>query len=377
MIEYLKNKIDLISRLVLIFVLLTILSGNVTNSFLLKYGFREDFEPPLVISMMDGEAKKPWAFRSLAPIVIDRVVNLIQKDTQNYLFEKIKRYDSLRKSYFPNLEIAYWTPRVALVYHAMYLLIGFSFFATLVFLYKLVFLLNNGNLKLSLLSVIIFSFLYPLTFQNGGYFYDFFELLGIFSATYFFISNKMGWTCLSLFLSSWNKETMFLFAIFLCFLHPSSERISYKIKWSLVHIIICLPAYVYMQLEYAKHRGGVVETHFIENIYYWINPLSYIRFANLIGRGVATPEINNILFLLPMFYWIKLGWSLSEKNYRNFFAVSFGASFVLLLLFGYKNEVRNLSLAFPGFFLLMLRGGSTFFDSIIALPPHPPTTPDK
>lgn len=351
-------------KYLLLFIAFTIFAGNVTNSFLLKWGFREDFEPPLVVAMLDGVAKKPFVFRSALPLMANSMVNAIPKETQENLFKKISRYDSLKKHYFSNIPNEYWNANNALVYHFMYLMIFWSFFASLIFIYLIANHLTSKGFKFSLLTTCMFSLIYPLTFQNGGYFYDFIELLGLFAGTYYFLSGRILLSTLILFIASFNKETTFLFAIFLSFLHARDKTTGYKIKWTSIQTASCLVGYFYLQWRYASSPGGIVEKHLAENLIYWSNPISYIQFSNLIGKGVATPDINSIFFMLPFLSWLKSGWSISPSNRRYFLMSSLLVSFALLLFFGFKNEIRNLSLAFPAFFIILVVGGSDFFDRI-------------
>ena len=303
-----------IYKYLVLFIAFTIFAGNVTNSFLLKWGFREDFEPPLVIAILEGVAKKPFVFRSVLPL--------------------------------------------------MYLIVFWSFFVTLIFIYLIADNLTKKGFKFSLLTTCLFSVIYPLTFQNGGYFYDFIELLGLFAGVYYFLSGRMFLSTFVLFLASFNKETTFLFALFLFFLYSQEKTIRYRIKWTSIQTTVCLVGYFYLQWRYASSPGNIVEKHLSENLLYWFNPISYIQFSNLIGKGVATPDMNSIFFLVPFLSWLKSGWSISSSNRRYFLMSSFLVSFALLFFFGFKNEIRNLSLAFPAFFIILVVGGNEFFDRI-------------
>ena len=122
------------SRISIIFLVVVICAGNITNSFFLKWGFRDDQRPEIynadnylesysLTGMMYGTAPKPFVYRAAVPRAIKWAVDKLDPAVQAKIFAGIKENDSLRKSYATGLPEKYWTPEVAITYHATYMLI--------------------------------------------------------------------------------------------------------------------------------------------------------------------------------------------------------------------------------------------------------------
>ncbi|HMA08930.1 MAG TPA: hypothetical protein VKP68_13745, partial [Ramlibacter sp.] len=98
------------SRLSIILLVATICAGNVTNSFFLKWGFRDDQRPEIynadnylesysLAGMMYGSAPKPFVYRAAVPRAIKWAVDKLDPAWQAKIFAGIKENDSLRKSF--------------------------------------------------------------------------------------------------------------------------------------------------------------------------------------------------------------------------------------------------------------------------------------
>jgi hypothetical protein len=349
------------ARFSILLVAYLICAGNITNSFLLKWGFRDNQDPDTyaqsyaLVGMMNGDAPKPFVFRSVIPQLIKKGVEKIAPEVQAKLFKSITRYDSLRKSYFNGIPAEYWTPAVAIIYHAMYLLVYWVMFATLVFIHKICKLAGNDYAK-SLGFVVAFSMFFQLIFQRGGYFYDFFEILGLIGSTYFFIKRKMLLSTLMIGIFAFNKETFFLFPAALYFLHGSDLKRSEKLAWLGIQLSLTIAARLIITNGYEGNAGGAVEVHFVENILFWINPMSYLTFYNSVGKGVFTSSIENPLISIPLLIYLKYSWDASESRLKRYFFASFLPVLLLYIFFGYEDEFRGFFLVFPSLLLIALNG---------------------
>jgi filamentous hemagglutinin family protein len=97
-----------------------------------------------------------------------------------------------------------------------------------------------------------------------------------------------------------------------------------------------------------------------ENLLFWLNPASYMRFYNLIGKGIFTPSLQNPLILIPAIVFFRHAWQESGTRYRRYFLAAFIPLAILSALFGYADEARNFSLAFPAIVLVALNAASRF-----------------
>jgi hypothetical protein len=342
-----------------------ICAGNISNSFLLKWGFRDNQDPAnyaqsyALMGMMNGDAPKPYVFRSTIPQLLKKGVEKIDPEVQARLFKSITKYDSLRKSYFNGIPEKYWTAPVAISYHLMYLLVYWGIFVSLVFIYKIS-RFKGIDFAHSLGFVIAFSFFYQLIFQRGGYFYDFFEFLGLISSIYFCMKRRMLLCTITIGIFAFNKETFFLFPIALYFFNGAELKRSEKLAWLSIQLILTIAARIIITRGYEGNGGLDVETHFIENILFWINPVSYLSFYNSIGKGVFTPSIENPLISIPLLIYFRHSWIASERRLKLFFFASFFPVLILYIFFGYEDELRGFSLVFPSLLLISLNGVGKF-----------------
>lgn len=200
---------------------------------------------------------------------------------------------------------------------------------------------------------------YPLTFQQGAYYYDFIEILGAFAACYFLLKRWMIPCTLAIALFSFNKETFFLVPLGLFFLHQQQDSMGSRIGWLVLQLGICFVSRHFIMSGYEANSGGFIEFHAKENLLFWLTPASYLRFYNLIAKGVLTPSLQNPLILIPAIVFFRHAWEKTGARYRRYFFASLPVA-LLFLLFGYTDEARNLSLAFPAVVLVALNGASRF-----------------
>ncbi|APA87676.1 hypothetical protein BJG93_19595 [Paraburkholderia sprentiae WSM5005] len=143
-----------------------------------------------LVSMIEGTAPRPYVYRSTFAKAAKYMAGQLNPALQHKLFKSISRYDSLHRSYFSGVPDSYWTPTVAVTYHIVYFFVVLSMALALLLIYKLA-RMRGLSFGQALGFLAGFSFIYPLTFQAGAYYYDFIEILGVFSACYFMLKRWM------------------------------------------------------------------------------------------------------------------------------------------------------------------------------------------
>lgn len=353
-------------RFCVVLMLVLVCAGNITNSFLLKWSFRDTQglgeEPGYgLLDMMQGRSPKPFVYRSQLPQAMARVAEGLPAERRDALHAAITRLDSLHLSYFARVPAQDWTPVSALVFHMMYLFIVVATAAMLVTVFHLARL--HGLPYGSALGLMVgFGFLYPLTFQSGGYYYDFAEQAGALLALYCFLRQRMGLATLLIALTALNKETFFLFPLALYALHPTERSLSHKLAWTALQTGLCLIARHGLMSGYADNPGELVEFHFWDNLRFWLDPASYLAFNNLVGKGIFTPRLQNPLMAIPLALYFWAAWHAAPAPHRRFLLWSLAMLTPLFVLFGYEDEFRNFSLAFPAMLLVALHGVRQFSD---------------
>ncbi|KVH37619.1 hypothetical protein [Burkholderia cepacia] len=364
MTEKNQNRVRAFCRFAIVYVLLFICAGNITNSMLLKWGFRDDQKGEFatsysLVGMMNGDAPRPYVYRSSFPTAAKWIVEQLDQAKQDKLFKSIKRHDSLRNAYFTSVPEEYWTPVTALVYHVTYIAIVLSTLFALLLIYKLA-RLHGLSFGHSVGFLAAFSFVYPLTFQQGGYYYDFFELLGVLGACYFLIKRRMLACTMMIAVFSLNKETFFLVPLALFLLHARDVAMSKRVAWLVLQLGICIANRQFIMSGYSENAGGFVEYHVWDNLKFWVNPKSYLSFYNLIGKGIFTPSLENPLMVVPLAVFFRAAWRATPTRYRSYFFAAFLPVLVLFIFFGYRDEARNFSVVFPALVLIALHGANRF-----------------
>lgn len=372
MTEKNQNRVRAFCRFAIVYVLLFVCAGNITNSVLLKWGFRDDQKGNFatsysLVGMMNGDAPKPYVYRSSFPGAAKWIAEQLDPAKQDKLFKSIKRHDSLRNAYFTSVPDEYWTPVAALVYHMTYIAIVLSTLFALLLIYKLA-RLHGLSFGHSVGFLAAFSFVYPLTFQQGGYYYDFFELLGVLGACYFLLTKRMLACTLMTAVFSLNKETFFLVPLALFLLHERDVAVSKRIGWLVLQLGICVATRQFIMSGYSENAGGFVEYHVWDNLKFWLNPESYLSFYNLIGKGIFTPSLENPLMLVPLAVFFRAAWRATPARYRRYFFAAFLPVLVLFVFFGYRDEARNFSIVFPAIVLIALHGANRFNAIFVASP---------
>lgn len=352
-------------RFAIVFVLLLVCTGNITNSVLLKYGFQDarrldgTTQAVTLIGMMEGTAPQPFAYRANAAILARRFADQLSPPVRDRVFATVSRHDALHSSYFSTVSDAAWTPVVALTFHLIYALFVASTLGALWVVFRLA-RLHGYSFGASLGVLLGFSIVYPLTCQHGANYYDAFELAGAFAACYCVLRRAMLGATLIIGVLSLNKETFFLVPLALWFLQPAESPSRTRLAWLALQTASALLCRAVITHGAGMRAPRWVDTHLVANFGFWLDPLSYVRFCDVIGAGIFTPSLQNPLFLAPAALFFADCWRRTGPCYRRYFVAALAPLLVLLLVFGEQDETRNLSLALPAFVLIALAGARRF-----------------
>lgn len=350
-------------RFSIVLVTLLICTGNITNSALLSWGFHEDqISENLQITfceMIDGTARKPFVYRSSFPRGVKWVVSRLGPDLQTKLYTQVTQHDAIRRVYFSRLPDKYWTPVVAITYYVTYFTVVAAMFLTLWLLYCLA-CAHGLRFGQALGFVVAFSLIYPLTFQESGFYYDFLELLGLFASCFFLMRRQLLACTLCIALFSFNKETFFLVPLALVFLHEREVSLRARAGWLAVQLACCLASRHLITTGYDANIGSTVEFHLLDNVRFWINPQSYLLVWNIISLGVPTPSVQHPFIIVPLFIYFRAAWRHACARYRYYLHATLWPLVALFIPFGYFDEVRAFSLAFPALTLMALHGANRF-----------------
>lgn len=357
-------------RFSVLWIVLVACTANICNSFFIKWGFRDDSAYASMDKIIAGSAHQPYVYRGVIPRLVDQAVSRIPAKKQEQLYQKIIVSDELRHHFFHKLPAHLWTPQLALDYHLLYGLILLSTLLILIYLRKL-FLVFYTDFSASLFAVILFSLMYPLTFKRGGYYYDFFELLGLTVSTYYFLTQHKLIGSLLLILTAFNKETAFVSALGLFFLHSKETSIQSRLAFLTLQIGVCLWVRHWIMAPYTGNTDAALHFHLLDNAKFWLNPLSYLKLSDFYTLGLFSPTIQHLLVLPWLSFWIWSGWQSLERMYQRYVLGIVIPNLVLFLTFSTKDEFRNFSLSFIALYIVLIHGFAKFRQWLDTTPPQP------
>ena len=330
-----------------------LLSSSIIDAFLKKWNgtaFNADipfnFERTLSYSV-----PRPFAYRVLFPWLVNTTADLLPSD-----FVLSPPPELLRRglAFYMGEQESQRIPVVLQVKFVIAALWMFIFLFATLWLYRTIAIRTLHIHRASAdLAALLFGLFLPLSFRGGGGFiYDFSELF--FSAAYIsaLVSGQYVWSAAILVGAIVNKESNLLLLFYLA-AHLLTNGRSLKNRWYLFlrHSIAAAIPYLLIKIAIADKSGGTVEFYLFWNIDYWSRVSSFFGFMTTNLQLVLFPKPTNIVFLL-LFVWL-LGY---RWRYKPLFVratlVSTGLICVILLaIFCWHDEIRNLSLAFPAIFL--------------------------
>ena len=348
------------SYLVLLGLLYFALSAMATNAFMQRWGFRE--LPGVAFSfqrMLDGSARRPWAYRVLVPQTVNAVASACPQALEIRLQAYLLKDSGVKDRYFRGAD-ADWTLDYALRYHIAYGLVFLSLFTTLWLLRSLPAKFGIRNPWLNDLAPLAFATLLPLAYLNGGYLYDYPEL--IFLAGSFVLIHSRAWALpLLIPLATLNKETALLIPILLLPVvatQPVDTR-----RRALAALGIAFVAgtvtYLIVQWLHRANTGGLAEPHLALNARYWIDPRNYLfGFSSIFAAGLPTAKPLNIVVLGSVITLGVSSWRRVSVTIRRMLIVALAVNVPLVLALSYQDELRNLSLSFMPIYVYFVAAAS-------------------
>ena len=192
----------------------------------------------------------------------------------------------------------------------------------------------------------------PQTFLLGGYLYDFAELaLWMGALAFLFQRNLLGFALLFV-LAVLNKETALLLLVVAGgVLWEHLDRRS-LVVWLGSLFVVGASIVALIFTTFADHPGAGVELHLIDNLRFWLWWLTYVALTDAYAPLIPVPRGGHVVhwFLLGWMVW--RAWPFADPQVRWVFASTAVPTGLLMLVFGYYDEIRALGPVFPGLYLL-------------------------
>ncbi len=325
---------------------LVLVSAASFNGFYDKWGFREGRPRFSADKMLDGTANRPFVYRQMNPLIVHVITNATPEKLKVFIQAKAL-HGGDRSNLGPDRIIkdtpdAFWRYTVLYLLTFIEWLIAVGFLATLCARFT--------GLAASIGAASVFALLFPVLQSQGGYFYDFPEMMFMAAAAY---CAARGWLiplAAVALAGVTNKETMvFFLPTLLPFL---AARIGgFKAVGVLGGLsILAAGLYVVLRSRFAGNPGGAVEVYLLDNIKFYGNPLHLLAIEETYGLPLFRAySLVGVALLLVVGV---AGWRAAPKTVRGHVLLALLVNVPLFAMMAYPAEIRNFSLTFVGWTLL-------------------------
>jgi hypothetical protein len=314
------------------------------SGFVGKWGLEDNTERYGIELMFDATAHKPFVYRQLAPKLASLVDHFTPEAVRHYVTAKIKpeetfaRVTALKK---PELRFRY-----LIVYYMSFLSLFFSLFV----LRNIAIDAGVSNIA-AVVAPLSLALAFPYLQTVGGFFYDSIELLFL-SLAFLMASRGRALFLLALVLpATLNKET---FIFFIPTLYPLLQLNGSKRRSMVLLMGAVLTAGVLntlIKLAFADSPGGVAEFHLLENLKNHLWPVTYAQLEvtyGVIGPGGAFVGTIALIVIIVI-----RGWHGCSTATKRHLLIASAINLPLVLALSATGELRNLSLVFVGFVIVV------------------------
>ncbi len=312
------------------------------SGFFAKWAFGDGTQRS-ALGSVDGTAERPFIYRQLVPRLAVSISQLVSAERKEHIVR-----EGWMKHFAPQVNYARSKPldnvEQSFVYQVMFFISFAGLFLALLVMYRWCRDLGCG-LSTSVLAPVIFAIFYPVFMTRGGYWYDSVEVLLLMSAAWLAVNGHWIGLLMVSAIAPLNKEA---YIFFVPTLYPLLRaRLDVK-KSLLVTVACCLiagGAHAFVRQAFSGNSGQGFEFHLWENLAFYANPLSYLgqeaNYGVPMPRGVAVPNLA-ILGLL-----VVAAWKYVSNSMRQHAFVALAVNLPLLVLFCWRDELRNLSMLYP------------------------------
>lgn len=318
------------------------------NGFYEKWGFRErpGGERFTAERMLNNTAERPFVYRQMNGWITKRIADAtphgFKSKVQSIAVEGDRSLLGPDRVAFASAD---WFWRYTLLYSLTFA----QWLVALFVLYRLC--ARFAGPPAGLAATVMFALLFPVLLTEGGYYYDFPEMLFFAAATYCAVRGWLIPLGIIAVIGSTNKETM---VFFLPTLIPFlSARLVRGRALALCGALSVAAAGVYLLIRtsFADNPGGAVEVHLANNLLFYSNPFKLFGMEET--YGIPLFRGYSLVILLFLGVVARAGWREAPSALRQHLLLAAAINAPLFLAFAYQGEMRNLSLVFVGWTLLL------------------------
>ena len=303
-----------------------------------QYGFAE---------IIDGTAARPFIYRQLLPMLANGIDRVTPQHIKDYLFngrDGRRLPDILFDS--PLAKDRTYFYRYLVFYIASFLFVWLAVYA----MYLVCQALAMPPM-VSVFAPVIMILLMPYFLTGGGYFYDYPELAFLALTMWMALKFDWWWMVPLVALATWNKESFLLVTLTL---YPILRR---RTSWVSALIgtgcmaLTCAAVYWVIRSHYAQNPGETVLKLWEVQLSFFTHPLNFVEREKT--YGVLNFRAFTVLPLALIVWTAVRGWNRLPKAIQRHAQVAAAINLPLYILFCAPGEIRDFSLLYMVFMLLL------------------------
>ena len=308
--------------------------------------------------MVDGTANRPYVYRQFLPACANWIDRAVPDSFKRWLNHQQGVGAEPQEDPFLDSATAANPP-----YSFRYLIV---YFATFLFALLAVYAmyLVCGALETprpaALLAPIIVILLVPYIESDGGYFYDYPELAFFALAVWVALRFDWWWIIPVAALGTWNKES---FLLFVPTLYPFlSQRNSRLGAWMAIGglCLVCAAVHYPIRLHFAHNPGSAMEMHWRDQLY-WLQQPRNLLFGMDKTYGVRVLKAFTLGPMALLAFAVWRGWPHLPRAVQRHAQIAAAINVPLYLLFCWPGELRDFSLLYVVFLLVLASNLSEWF----------------
>ena len=324
------------------------------NGFYDKWQFREVgstnySQSASLDAVLDGTAARPYVYRQLLPVLANWIDSKVPEHAKDRLFALISHPVHAFVGGFassPLLQSRAYFLRYLVVYFSVFLSAWISVHA----MYQ-VGKAAGAKPASAALAAIAMILVLPYFFASGGYYYDYPELAFLMIVTWMAFKADWWWIVPVAAAATLNKESFLLFIPSLYPLLRTRNPRAKAITGTVALGCVCAAVSFWLRLKFQHNPGGTVEIHWKDQINFFLHPMGQFHRERTYGLDLFK-SFN--LFSLGMIVWtVVRGWRLLPRSIQRHAQIAVAINLPLWFLFCYPGELRDLSLIYGAFLLLL------------------------
>ncbi len=328
----------------LFFLILSISAASYCGFFSI-WAFRDGAASMGFTAMIEETATRPFVHRQLLPQTVKYIASAIPEQSKAKLENRL-----IKGAYIENRYAQAHIPQQYVIeYYLMYIFCFLALFASIWVLRSLLCTIVQDK-TVGTLGAMLFALIFPFFEVLGGYYYDIFEILFMFTAAHLAYHKKWWGLLLLTPIAEANKESFLFFLITLFPLARMHFPVKKAAAITLSTIFLAGITYLYIRHLYAGNPGDMADWRIRDHMQTIFDLGSYFYTTSIyglpLGEGMFLPHMICVIWI------VKKAWHHLTDAWKKHAKIAFAINGILYFMFVLPNEIRDLSLLYVSFMIL-------------------------